>query len=662
MSPQHTIPLLLLTLAFAPSTTADFSFAFPSLSLRNLTLLGDSYLRDGSVGLTRQSPVPCSSRGAILFNLPIPLSPSFATTFSFSLPNPTPAISGDGFAFLFASQTWSLGASGPFLGLTNSSSFDPNFIAVEFDTLADPQFFDPGSNHVGLDIGSLVSFKSSELVPHGIDLRLGNLINAWIRYDDDAKTFSVWLSYSTIRPKNPVLNAKIDLSRFFKESMFVGFAGSTAGSTELHVIDNWSFRTFGSNVSAPPSPPPPPRTLILPGPNLNSESNSHPKLGLGLGIGGSAFFVLSVLIAFAMFAIKRWWLSKCEEAFEPLELLKGPREFTYKELRSATKDFHLSRVIGSGAFGTVYRATAPPSSDLDVPPFAVKRSKHAHQGKREFMAELSIIARLRHKNLVRLLGWCADHGELLLVYEYMPNGNLDQALHSAPQVLDWRRRYNVVVGVASVMMYLHQECEQQVVHRDVKTSNVLLDAKFEPRLGDFGLARLTDHDKSPVSTLTAGTMGYLAPEYLQYGKATEKTDVFSFGVVCLEVATGRRPIDKEGPQSNATVNLVDWVWGLRSKERLIEAIDPRLGGKFNAGEAMRLLLVGLSCASPDCGERPSMRRVLQILNCEAEVPVVAREKPCPSFSCSLLPLNAREIIAECEESVVSSPLYEVKIV
>jgi serine/threonine protein kinase len=270
-------------------------------------------------------------------------------------------------------------------------------------------------------------------------------------------------------------------------------------------------------------------------------------------------------------------------------------------------------------------------------------------GKTEFLAELSIIASLRHKNLIQLLGWCVAKGELLLVYDFMPNGSLDKMLYQESgqgTSLNWSHRLNIAIGLASVLTYLHQECEQQVIHRDIKTGNVLLDGSFNARLGDFGLAKLMDHDKSPVSTLTAGTMGYLAPEYLQYGKATEKTDVFSYGVVILEVACGRRPIERE-PGSLKMVNLVDWVWALHSQGKIIEAADKRLNGEFKEEEMRKLLLVGLSCANPDNAERPTMRRVLQILNNEVEPLFVPRIKPSLSFSYGLPCLE--DIVSESEE-------------
>ncbi|GJN29001.1 hypothetical protein PR202_gb17186 [Eleusine coracana subsp. coracana] len=338
-------------------------------------------------------------------------------------------------------------------------------------------------------------------------------------------------------------------------------------------------------------------------------------------------------------------------------VLKGPRKFSYKELSLATRNFHASRVIGKGAFGTVYKATMPaaPASTTTTAAtvYAVKRSTQAHASRTEFVSELSVIACLRHKNLVQLEGWCDEKGELLLVYEYMPHGSLDKALYNSVDhcSMTWPQRYAVASGVASVLAYLHQECERRVIHRDVKTSNVLLDCNMNPRLGDFGLARLVDHgDKSPVSTLTAGTMGYLAPEYLQSGKATEQTDVFSYGVVVLEVCCGRRPIDRDEMGGKNNVNLVDWVWRLHGEDRLIDAADKRLQGEFDREEMMRLLLVGLSCANPNCEERPAMRRVVQILNREAEPPQVPRKKPLLVFSSSAS-MKLQEIAFACGDDV-----------
>ncbi|KAF5479075.1 hypothetical protein F2P56_005579 [Juglans regia] len=649
----------------------DINLDFLSFTLRNFTLLGDSYLRNGVVGLTRELGVPSSGAGTVIYNEPITffdpesnVTASFSTSFSFSILNVNPSSYGDGLAFFLSPDNQTLGSPGGYLGLVNSSQLTKNkFVAIELDTRLDTHFNDPNDNHVGLDIESLNSIKTGDLLLQGIDLKSGNSITAWIDYANDRGKLNVSLSYSSFKPKKPVLSVDIDLSDYLKEVMYVGFSASTEGSTERHLIETWRFTTSGFVAARPRSRPhnvsDTSVTVTPPIPASSSSGKHHSRIGFGFGIAGPAFFFV-VLAVFGFVSLRKLRGIRKQMSFKA-ELLTGPREFTYKELKSATKGFHSSRIIGHGAFGTVYKAIIT-SSKVGTTA-AVKRSKHSHEGKTEFLSELSIIAGLRHKNLVQLQGWCVAEGELLLVYDFMPNGSLDKVLYQESgqgTLLDWSHRLNIAVGLASVLTYLHQECEQKVIHRDIKTGNVLLDGSFNARLGDFGLAKLMDHDKSPVSTLTAGTMGYLAPEYLQYGKATDKTDVFSYGVVILEVACGRRPIERE-PESLKMVNLVDWVWGLHAEGRIIEAADTRLNGEFEEEEMKKLLLVGLSCANPDSAKRPSMRRVLQILDNEAELLAVPKMKPSITFS-YCLPLSLDDIVSEGEEECEThTSLCEIKI-
>lgn len=636
----------------------NVSFDFPSFNVRNLTLLGDSYLRKGVLGLTRELGVPSSSAGTVIYNNPIKffdpeanLTASFSTRFSFTISNVNPTSYGDGLSFFLSPDNQTLGSPGGYLGLVNSSQLTKNkFVAVEFDTRQDLHFKDPNDNHVGFDIESLNSIRTADAKLQEIDLKSGDSITAWIDYKNDQEKLKVFISYSSFKPQKPLLSVNIDLSGYLREVMYVGFSASTEGSTELHLIENWSFSTSGFSPVRPNS------NLhnvsdssVSPRIPVSDSTNKHPKrLALGLGIAGPAFFC-AALALFGYVSLRKWRSFRTQKSFKA-EVLAGPREFTYRELKLATKGFHSSRIIGYGAFGTVYKAFFITSGTIA----AVKRSKHSHEGKTEFLAELSIIACLRHKNLVQLQGWCVEKGELLLVYDFMPYGSLDKLLYQESgqsNLLNWSHRHNVAVGLASVLTYLHQECEQQVIHRDIKTGNILLDGNFNARLGDFGLAKLMDHDKSPVSTLTAGTMGYLAPEYLQYGKATERTDVFSYGVVILEVACGRRPIEREAG-TQKMVNLVDWVWGLHSEGKIIEAADKRLKGEFEEEEMRKLLLLGLSCANPDSTERPSMRRVLQILSNEAEPISVPRNKPSLTFSCGL-PLTLDDIVSDEEECIIT---------
>ncbi|XP_058782183.1 probable L-type lectin-domain containing receptor kinase S.7 [Vicia villosa] len=636
---SQTTTLFFLLFLFPTTLSQNTTFTFPSFTLRNITLLGDSFLRNGVVGLTRSTTVPASSSGTLLYNNPIshtPNSPfSFSTNFTFSItnsnPNP-PSSSPNHLSFFLNSST--------------------PFISLDFHT---------NNNQISL------FFNNSVQETIDFNLTNTNLITSWIDYNTFNTNFTVFLSYanensSFSKPEKPVLNVEFNLSEYFNdiEFLYVGFLGSALGSTELQQIMNWSFQTsqfpslnqtqdknssfhhFGYEYEDVPV--------------SNSTKKGHGKrfvIGLCVAIvGPSLFFVLFFVLGY--FSYRKW--SSLRKVNKSKNSIGCPTEFGYKELRFATKGFHGSRIIGNGSFGTVYKALFVSSGTVA----AVKRSRHSHEGKTEFLSELSIIAGLRHKNLVQLLGWCVEKGELLLVYEFMENGSLDKWLYregvECGVLLSWVQRFNIVVGLASVLAYLHQECEQRVIHRDIKTANILLDGNLNPRLGDFGLAKLMDHDKSPVSTLTAGTMGYLAPEYLQYGKATDKTDVFSFGVVVLEVACGRRPIDKEGQE---IVNLVDFVWGLYAKGKIINAVDKRLNGEFDEVEMEKMLMLGLSCANPNGDERPSMRRVLQILNNEGVPLVVPKVKPCLSFSSGLL-LTLDEIVSDFDERFCSNQ-YSCKI-
>ncbi|CAA7403206.1 unnamed protein product [Spirodela intermedia] len=259
--------------------------------------------------------------------------------------------------------------------------------------------------------------------------------------------------------------------------------------------------------------------------------------------------------------------------------------YTYDKLSTATRRFSSANLLGKGGFGSVYRGnfSNPPSV------VAVKRiSATSKQGEREYFAEICTIGRLRHKNIVQLQG-CLDR-------------------HITAGTLDWPTRHRILLGLASALLYLHEECGGTVVHRDVKPNNVLLDADFEAHLGDFGLARLAQGtDRTTSTTVLAGTIGYLAPEYGYTGKATPESDIFSYGVVVLEVVCGRMSL--LGWDDN---NLLDHVWDLYISGKLLQAVDSRLECQFDE-EVRRTLLVGLMCSHTNPASRPRSRQVVQIL-------------------------------------------------
>ncbi|KAJ0096442.1 hypothetical protein Patl1_29341 [Pistacia atlantica] len=410
------------------------------------------------------------------------------------------------------------------------------------------------------------------------------LVNRSGRYDGANKFLEVYMAEQKqgpqgpiiSRPSTPVLTADLDLSTLVNQNSYFGFAASTGSVTQLNCVLRW---------------------------NLTVE------LLPGLG----------------------YYVHKKRAADDPnilgtLKSLPGtPREFSFRDLKKATNNFDDKHKLGQGGFGVVFKGVLP-KENLEI---AVKKfCRDNLKGKDDFLAELTIINRLRHKHLVRLQGWCHKNGMLLLVYDYMPNGSLDNHLFyesEEKKTLVWELRYKIISGVTSALHYLHNEYDQKVVHRDLKASNIMLDSNFNARLGDFGLARALDNEKTSYAELEGvpGTMGYIAPECFHTGKATRESDVYGFGAVVLEVVCGQRP----WTQIAGFQLLVDWVWLLHRDGRILEAVDQRLANEFVCEEAERLLLLGLACSHPIASERPNTQTILQIISGSVPVPHVPPFKP-----------------------------------
>ncbi|PVH62853.1 hypothetical protein PAHAL_3G416600 [Panicum hallii] len=380
-------------------------------------------------------------------------------------------------------------------------------------------------------------------------------------------------------------------------------------------------------------------------PPLPSRSSDTPRPAASLVAGvtvASGVFVICVGIS--IWFVLRWRRQKAieheldayddeEPPEDDFEKGTGPRRFRYCELAIATSFFSDKEKLGEGGFGSVYHGYL---KDLDLR-VAIKRvSKTSKQGRKEYISEVRIISRLRHRNLVQLIGWCHGGGELLLVYEFMPNGSLDTHIHNHDKVLPWPLRHEIVLGIGSALLYLHQEWEQCVVHRDIKPSNVMLDASFNAKLSDFGLARLVDHSRESHTTALAGTMGYMDPECMVNGSASAMSDVYSFGVVALEIACGRRPVmvlqeAGTGTDEPTTMHLVQWVWELYGRGRIVDAADARLNGEFDNQEIERVMITALWCAHPDRSLRPSIRQAVNVLRLEAPLPVLPAAMPVAMF-------------------------------
>ncbi|XP_057548412.1 L-type lectin-domain containing receptor kinase SIT2-like [Amaranthus tricolor] len=542
---------------------------------------------------------------------------SFSTTFVFAMYPEIQTISGHGIVFILSpSMEFPSGVPGKFFGIFNSAAdFKPsdNIFAVELDTIQDFEFNDIDSNHVGINVNSLISNVSASASYYSdvdkqnksLNLTSAKPMQIWIDYNDKTMVFNVTLApLGILKPSRPLLSHHVNLSGIVRKTMYVGFTSSTGSVASSHYLLGWSF-AHGGNVMP---------TLDLSNlPKLPRYGNGR-KLSVGSMILLIVISVIVVTIGLVYYMIRR---KKFEEVVEDWEQEYLLQRFSYKDLYNATKGFKDKELLGVGGFGKVYRGVLK-SPKLEV---AVKKVSHGSgQGMKEFVAEVACMGRLRHRNLVQLLGYCRRKCELLLVYDYMPNGSLDKYLYEEDKPnLSWNARFKVIRGVASALVYLHEEWEQVVVHRDVKASNVMLDADMNARLGDFGLARLYDHGTNPQTTHVVGTVGYLAPELTRKGKATISTDVFSFGVFILEVACGKSPITAlQG--SSREMYLIDWVYECWKKGMILEACDPKLGGAYVVEEIELVLKLGMLCCNPKPEGRPNMRQVMQFLNGDNPLP------------------------------------------
>ncbi|XP_019172128.1 PREDICTED: probable L-type lectin-domain containing receptor kinase S.5 [Ipomoea nil] len=530
-------------------------------------------------------------------------------------------------------------SSGQFLGLTNAST-DGNstnqIIAVEFDNSM--QGSDPDGNHIGIDINSIRSKKVESLTPLGIVLAPINdtfFYDVWVQYNGTAKVMEVYIAkqedkdgQTKPKPASPILTFEVDIREHLKQESYFGFSASTGAGYQLNCVLRWNFTI-----------------------TYFPEKNDWWKIAVGVGV---PVVVLGLILA----AWLVWLVQKKRKLRNPslilgvLKSLPGtPREFKFKELKKATENFGEKKKLGQGGYGVVYKGWLA-GEGLEI---AVKWfSRESIKGQGDFLAELSIINRLRHKHLVKLLGWCHRHGKLLLVYEYMPHGSLDQHLFIGGETdpLSWELRCKIVSGVGYALQYLHNEFEQRVVHRDLKASNIMLDSNFNARLGDFGLARALDNERTSYTEGegVAGTIGYIAPECLLTGKATEQSDIYAFGAVLLEVVCGQRP----GTRIGGFQSLVDWVWFLHRDGRILEAVDIRLKEDFVVEEAKRLLLLGLACSHPIANERPRTSDVVQIILGSVPVPNVPPFRPAFVWP-SALPIDIDSSQTDTTTSIPISP-------
>ncbi|KAG5012568.1 hypothetical protein AAZX31_09G101800 [Glycine max] len=546
---------------------------------------------------------------------------SFNTTFVLNItPETTPG--GEGLAFILTSDTTlPQNSDGEWLGIVNATSngtSQAGILAVEFDTRK--SFTEDGpDNHVGININSINSIQQVPLINTGVNVSSGINVTFKIQYMNDMITVFGSMTGFEESMKTLLVSPPLNLSNYLQEVVYLGFSASTSNYTELNCVRSWEFS--GVDIADDDN-----KSLLW-------VYITVPLVIVIIIIGGLAIFFL--------YWQRKRHMEMPEDAYPRIEdqiqySSMAPKKFKLMEITKATGGFSPQNKLGEGGFGTVYKGL------LDNKEVAVKRvSKNSRQGKQEFVAEVTTIGSLHHRNLVKLTGWCYEKRELLLVYEFMPKGSLDKYLfgdktfgnntleEGCSSTLTWETRHSVIHGVAQALDYLHNGCEKRVLHRDIKASNIMLDSDYNAKLGDFGLARtIQQRNETHHSTKEiAGTPGYMAPETFLTSRATVETDVYAFGVLVLEVVCGRKP-GSVYAQDDYKNSIVYWVWDLYGKGEVVGVVDARLKKEEIKEEEVECVVVlGLACCHPNPHHRPSMRTVLQVLNGEAPPPEVPKERP-----------------------------------
>ncbi|KAL1206779.1 L-type lectin-domain containing receptor kinase VI.2 [Cardamine amara subsp. amara] len=632
--------LLSVPLRAQRTTTTEFTFRGFSGNQSDIRTEGAAMIKpDGILRLTNRKP---NVTGTAFYRKPVRLLEthinstnvtirSFSASFVFVIIPSSSSNGGFGFTFTLSPTPYRLNAgSEKYLGVLNKENDrDPknHVFAVEFDTVQGSR--DDNTDRIGNDIGLNYNSRTSDFqepvvyynndVPNrkeDFQLESGNPIQALLEYDGPTQTLNVTVSPARLgfKPTKPLISQQVPkLLEIVQEEMYVGFTAAT-GKDQLsaHYVMGWSFSSGGERpiadiLNLSELPPPPPNT---------AEKRGFSSQIIVLIVSLSAVMLIMLVLLFFFVMYKK--RLKQEEILEDWEI-DHPRRLRYRDLYVATDGFKEMGIIGTGGFGTVFKGKLPNSVLIAVK----KITPNSMQGVREFVAEIESLGRLKHKNLVNLQGWCKHKSDLLLVYDYIPNGSLDTLLYSVPRrsgaVLSWNVRFQIVKGIASGLLYLHEEWEKIVIHRDLKPSNVLIDSNMNPRLGDFGLARLYERGSLSNTTALVGTIGYMAPELTRNGSSSTASDVFAFGVMLLEIVSGRKPTD------SGSFFLVDWVMELHANGGILNAIDPRLGSAYDGGEARLAIAVGLLCCHQNPASRPSMRIVLKFLNGDENVPEIDDE-------------------------------------
>ncbi|XP_010671293.2 probable L-type lectin-domain containing receptor kinase S.7 [Beta vulgaris subsp. vulgaris] len=564
---------------------------------------------------------------------------SFETTFSFQLNNhtsPLPSNStseeahgGSGLTFLIAPDEFTVGRPGPWLGMLNDACNDNyKFIAVEFDTRQNPEYGDPNDNHIGINLGSIVSKSTINASDYGLSFEDGSIHLARITYDGSTQRMEIWVESNPKTPLRSVFSDDIDLTPFLNEYMFVGFSASTGNKTQIHNILSWNFTfTTPAFLRYPTSETCDSKILV--GKNRVSENN---KVPIKKERSSTPFliFICVVVLCFLIFINLYFNGKKAKKSyvgsafmFMPEKKLRPTppnkaRRFTRSELSLATRGFSDLEVIGSDSSGVLYRGTLPNGCHVAVKRFLSQFLGSLSMDRRKFLKRVVSLSRVRHPSLVPIRGWCYETRVYMVVYEYMFNGCVDKWLFGVG-VLPWSRRFKVVKNVANGLSHLHS---RQIAHNNVQVSSVFLDVSFKAVLGDFGLSDPFGIDST----------------------SSRSVDVFNFGILVLEVVSGRKrwvaeklETDSRGSGSSQSelamdeMDLLDYAWIMHERGEKIKMVDRLMGSIVDTNQALRVIDIALLCTLPENNGRPKMEEIVTFLTMDCILPELPPNRPIVLF-------------------------------
>ncbi|KAM5557838.1 L-type lectin-domain containing receptor kinase VIII.1 [Rosa sericea] len=612
----------------------DFNLSYNPRMLNDVKLLGSAKLasKTSAIQIPDESHVTDlrHQAGRAIYSSSIRLldphtetPASFETTFSFQFHNASSPSAeriqttqgggygngGSGLAFVIVPDEFTVGRPGAWLAMLNDACEDDyKAIAIEFDTRLNPEFGDPNDNHVGINLGTIISTETINASDVGVFLNDGSVHRAWISYNGSRRWMDIRLgSDDGSYPSKPVFSGSLDLSPYLNEYMFVGFSASTGNHTQIHSVLSWNFTSVSQAFLRVPSMETCESKIVV-----TETPRAEPP---GTFLIFIAVLALAIAVMLSLYYNSKRRNANSDSASIVLPEKKQrprppnkPRSFTISEISLATRSFGELEILGGGSKGVCYRGKLSNGCQVAVKRFSPQFLNSQGLDRRRLMKEIKGISRVRHPNLVSIRGWCQDKKETMVVYEFFSNGSLDKWLFGVG-VLPWTRRFKVVRDVAEALSYLHSN---QLAHKNLKTTNVFLDVSFRAVLGDFGFVLCGAESRKFESTVS------------------QSTDVFEFGLFVLEVVGGRKRLEAELGELEER-DLLDFTWRMHEIGEMRRVVDKRMGAVINLDQAIRVLEIGLLCTLNASKGRPSMEQVVEFLCMERPIPELPQTRPAALF-------------------------------